>query len=401
MPNSFTDGIVAIGSAGGKARAQGSPELDRRVVSRPGEAVVAHARGRARDLRRAGSLPRGAAPAPGGPPRAGAALPPEARLPAARGRSPVLGRRPEFQPRLPRAPHGAAPPWQRGPAARARGPDLLPAARPLEAAVGDLDRARSRGRPLRADLEDASRARGRRVRRGHRDRAVRPLAGAGGARARRALDALARAGGRGPRGGGREGLIRTPFDLAGRAVGALQRPGETIDRVREAAEGLGEVVWAGMNPAPDVPLNVEIGPHRRLRWVQSRLSDFKEIKNALGGTVNDAVLAVVAGALGCWLRTRGVRTEGLELRALVPVSIRAQDEHGALGNRIAAMRGPLPVYVTDPVERLRLDQESMGNLKQSKQALGAEVIAGLQDFAPPTLLAQASRVNFSTRLFNL
>jgi diacylglycerol O-acyltransferase len=156
-----------------------------------------------------------------------------------------------------------------------------------------------------------------------------------------------------------------------------------------------------MNPAPDVPLNVPIGPHRRVRWVQSRLSDFKEIKNALGGTVNDAVLAVVAGALGRWLRTRGVRTEGLELRALVPVSIRAQDERGALGNRIAAMRGPLPVYVKDPVERLRQVQEGMGNLKQSKQALGAEVIAGLTDFAPPTLLAQASRLNFSTRLFNL
>jgi diacylglycerol O-acyltransferase / wax synthase len=117
--------------------------------------------------------------------------------------------------------------------------------------------------------------------------------------------------------------------------------------------------------------------------------------------VNDAVLAVVAGALGRWLRQRGVRTEGMELRALVPVSIRAEDEHGTLGNRVAAMRGPLPVYVRDPVERLHTVQEAMGNLKQSKQALGAEVIAGLQDFAPPTLLAQASRLNFSTRLFNL
>jgi WS/DGAT/MGAT family acyltransferase len=117
--------------------------------------------------------------------------------------------------------------------------------------------------------------------------------------------------------------------------------------------------------------------------------------------VNDAVLAVVAGALGRWLRGRGVRTEGMELRALVPVSIRTEDEHGTLGNRIAAMRGPLPVYVRDPVERLHTVQEAMGNLKQSKQALGAEVIAGLQDFAPPTLLAQASRLNFSTRLFNL
>ena len=200
---------------------------------------------------------------------------------------------------------------------------------------------------------------------------------------------------------GVKGLIRTPLSLAGRALGALQRPGHTVERVREAAEGIGEVVWAGMNPAPDVPLNVPIGPHRRVRWLQSRLADFKEIKNGLGGTVNDAVLAVVAGALGRWLRDRGVRTQGTELRALVPVSIRAEGERGALGNRIAAMRGPLPVYVDDPVERLRVVQQGMGELKESKQALGAEVIAGLQDFAPPTLLAQASRLNFSTRLFNL
>jgi diacylglycerol O-acyltransferase / wax synthase len=200
---------------------------------------------------------------------------------------------------------------------------------------------------------------------------------------------------------GVKGLLRTPFELAGHALGAAQHPRRTAERVREGAEGLGEVVWAGLNPAPDVPLNVEIGPHRRVWWVESRLDHFKEIKNALGGTVNDAVLAVVAGALGSWLRDRGVRTEGLELRALVPVSIRSDRERGELGNRIAAMRGPLPVYVTDPAERLATVRASMGSLKESKQALGAEVIAGLQDFAPPTLLAQASRVNFSTRLFNL
>src|SRR3954462_13225428 len=196
-------------------------------------------------------------------------------------------------------------------------------------------------------------------------------------------------------------LVKAPFSLAGRALGAVQHPGETIERVREAAEGLGEVLWAGMNPAPDVPLNVEIGPHRRVRWAQSWLADFKEIKNTLGGTVNDAVLAVVAGALRRWLHDRGVRTEGVELRALVPVSIRTDDERGSLGNRIAAMRGPLPVYVDDPVERLRVVREGMGELKESKQALGAEVIAALNDFAPPPLLPQGSRLNFSTRLFNL
>ena len=200
---------------------------------------------------------------------------------------------------------------------------------------------------------------------------------------------------------GVKGLLRTPTDLAGRALGAVASPGQTLAEVREAAEGVGEVLWAGLNPAPEVPLNAPIGTHRRVWWVQRRLDDFKEIKNALGGTVNDVVLAVVAGALGRWLRSRGVRTEGLELRALVPVSIRTADEHGALGNRIAAMRGPLPVYGRDPVERLRIVRESMQGLKESKQALGAEVISGIEQFAPPTLLAQASRLNFSTRLFNL
>jgi diacylglycerol O-acyltransferase / wax synthase len=198
-----------------------------------------------------------------------------------------------------------------------------------------------------------------------------------------------------------KGLVRAPMDLAGRAAGAVSHPRRLAGQALEAAEGVGEIAWAGLNPAPDVPLNVPIGPHRRVWWVSSRLDDFREIKNALSGTVNDVVLAVVAGAIGRWLRERGVRTEGLELRALVPVSIRGEHERGALGNRIAVMRGPLPVYAEDPVERLRIVRDSMQGLKESKQALGAEVISGLQGFAPPTLLAQASRLNFSTRLFNL
>jgi diacylglycerol O-acyltransferase / wax synthase len=200
---------------------------------------------------------------------------------------------------------------------------------------------------------------------------------------------------------GLKGIAKFPFELAGRAAGAVRQPEHALREAREAAEGLGEIVWAGLNPAPETPINVPIGPHRRVRWAQSRLDDFKEIKNALGGTVNDVLLAVVTGALRRWLKLRGVRTEGLELRALVPVSIRTEDERGALGNRIAAMRAPLPVYAEDPVITLDRVREAMQGLKESKQALGAEVIAGLEGFAPPTLLAQASRLNFSTRLFNL
>src|SRR4051794_28088624 len=195
--------------------------------------------------------------------------------------------------------------------------------------------------------------------------------------------------------------VKAPLELAARAVGAARHPDRALVSAIDVAEGLGEVVWAGLNPAPDTPLNVPIGPHRRLVFVRCRLADFKTVKNAFGGTVNDVVLAVVAGALRRWLRSRGVRTEGLELRALVPVSVRGKDDRGALGNRLAVMRGPLPVYIEDPVARLRVVKEAMDGLKDSKQAVGAEVLTGVQELAPPSLLTQASRLNFSTRLFNL
>jgi diacylglycerol O-acyltransferase len=200
---------------------------------------------------------------------------------------------------------------------------------------------------------------------------------------------------------GLEGLVRLPFSLAGRALGAATRPTASLHAARDAVEGLGEVAWAGLNPAPETPLNVPIGPHRRLCLVRGELADFKLVKDTFGGTVNDVVLAVVAGGLRRWLHSRGVRSEGLELRALVPVSIRASDQRGDMGNRLAAMRGPLPVYVEDPVARLRVVKQAMDGLKESKQAVGAEVLAGVQNLAPPTILAQASRLNFSTRLFNL
>jgi WS/DGAT/MGAT family acyltransferase len=200
---------------------------------------------------------------------------------------------------------------------------------------------------------------------------------------------------------GLKGAVRTGIELAEGALDALAHPDRALSRTREAAEGIGEIVWAGLNPAPETPLNVHIGPHRRFIGIASRLEDFKLVKNAFGGTVNDVVLAVVAGALREFLIARGLRTEGVELRALVPVSVRAEDEHHEGGNRIVAMRGPLPVYIADPVQRLRFVSHAMDGLKESKQALGAEVIAGAQNFAPPTILAQASRLNFSTRLFNL
>jgi diacylglycerol O-acyltransferase len=197
------------------------------------------------------------------------------------------------------------------------------------------------------------------------------------------------------------GLVRAGARTAVQAATLLRDPQGALRGAREAAEGLGEIVWAGMNPAPETPLNVAIGPHRRFAIVRTELREFKLVKDTFGGTVNDVVLAVVSGALRGFMHKRGVRTEGLELRALVPVSLRGAQERGALGNRIAAMRGTLPVYIEDPVQRLQTVRQAMDGLKESKQAVGAEVLASVENFAPPTILAQASRLNFSTRLFNL
>jgi diacylglycerol O-acyltransferase / wax synthase len=197
------------------------------------------------------------------------------------------------------------------------------------------------------------------------------------------------------------GLARAPLRVLRRLERAVEHPQATLEQIGDSAQALGEVGWNFANPAPQIPLNVPVGSHRRYEWVRADLAQFKQIKDALGGTVNDVVLAVVAGAMRKWLQERGIRTEGLELRAQVPVSIRAADEKGHLGNKIAAVRGPIPVYIDDPVQRLAMCREGMEGIKQSKQALGAEVISRFNDFAPPTLLAQAARVNFSTRLFNL
>ena len=188
---------------------------------------------------------------------------------------------------------------------------------------------------------------------------------------------------------------------AGTVVGALSKPSRLVSTARETLEGLGEVAWAGLNRAPTSLLNVPLGPNRRYRVVKGRLEDYKLVKNAFGGTVNDVVLAVVAGALARYFEAHRERTEGLELRALVPVSVRSLDKKHAMGNEITLMLAPLPLGITDPVARLAQVSRSMDGVKKSKQALGASTIAGVQRFAPPTLLAVSSRLSMSARMYNL
>jgi len=181
----------------------------------------------------------------------------------------------------------------------------------------------------------------------------------------------------------------------------LRGPRQIVGSAVQAAAGVGAMAWAGMSPAPPSPYNRPIGPHRRFTWVRTDLGDIKAIKNELGGTVNDVVLATVAGALGKHLRRRGQRTDGLELKAMVPVSVRGDSEHGELGNKVAAMMAPLPVWCQEPTARLDIVREELKHLKQGGQALGAQVLTDLTGYAPPTVMAQASRLIGRQRMFNL
>jgi len=189
---------------------------------------------------------------------------------------------------------------------------------------------------------------------------------------------------------------------AARGLRHLTRaPRHVLGRAGEWLVGVGAMAWAGLNPAPPTPFNVPIGPHRRYTWVDADLAQFKAIKNELGGTLNDVVLAAVTLALGRFLRRRDEETDGLVLRAMVPVSVRADAQRGALGNQVAAMWAPLPVGNQDAHAVLAEISEAMRGLKESGQAVGAQALTSLADFAPPTIMSQAARLQSRQRFFNL
>ena len=192
-----------------------------------------------------------------------------------------------------------------------------------------------------------------------------------------------------------------PLELANAARSVVRAPRRALRRAARDAAAIGSTAAAMLRPAPATPLNVPIGPHRVYDWISVDLGTLKAIKNELGGTVNDVVLTAVTLAVGRWLRRHAAMREELVLRALVPVSVRADAERGALGNRVAAMYAPLPVHLDDPEAAHRRVHESMVGLKESGQAVGAQLITQLGDFAPPTILHQAARLESRARWFNL
>jgi WS/DGAT/MGAT family acyltransferase len=169
--------------------------------------------------------------------------------------------------------------------------------------------------------------------------------------------------------------LRAPFDL----LQPLRHPREALRGARDVTRGILEAAQLGWKGVSDTIFNPDkIGPHRRFDWATMPLVDLKDVKNRLGGTVNDVVLATAAGALGGFMRAHRDATDGVEFRALVPVSIRSETETRKLGNRVAMMMAELPVGEPDPVTRLARVIETTRRLKGSSQAQG---VAWLEDFA--------------------
>ena len=180
----------------------------------------------------------------------------------------------------------------------------------------------------------------------------------------------------------------------------LRGPRQALERAGELGRSLGTMVNRD-SFAPRTSINARTGRHRVLSVVRVPLSDVKIIRKALGGTVNDVLLAGVGGGLNRLLTTRGEDVEDLRLRVLIPVSVRSDDQSGTLGNKISAMFVSLPVYDAHPVERLDAISEQTADLKEKRQALSAGLILNVGDYAPPTLMSLAGRVMHRQPFVNL
>jgi diacylglycerol O-acyltransferase len=192
-----------------------------------------------------------------------------------------------------------------------------------------------------------------------------------------------------------------PVELARAIYETIRDPETKLREVANAAVGVLEAFAPVLNPVSTTPLNAEIGRYRRFDWTEMRVADLKAVKSVLGGTLNDVVLATVSGALRTFFAQRGVESDDLEVRALVPVSVRTEDERGQLGNRVTQLTAPLPVHLSDPVARLQAVRETTADLKESRQALGGEVLTAISEWTVPNLLVQAVRLASRAHPYNL
>ncbi len=193
---------------------------------------------------------------------------------------------------------------------------------------------------------------------------------------------------------------RAQLNLGRQAVASLAHPARGLHEARATLGAVGSVVRTLLAGAPPTPFNGPLGKRRALAWTRLSLNEVKAVKNRLGGTVNDVVLAVISGGLRDYLREHGVGVERTELKAMVPVNVRAEHDHLKLGNRVSMMVAPLPVGITDAVERLRQVSAAMELLKNGGQAAQMERVVALTDLLPPPLQRPLARLQASVSPVN-
>ena len=191
--------------------------------------------------------------------------------------------------------------------------------------------------------------------------------------------------------------IEAVRDISKLASEAEDRRRDFLSRIRQLAETLGTT----LRPASATPLNQSIGPHRRFDWTTHEIADLKEIRSALGGSLNDVVLTIVTGAVRRFLAYRRVDVDGLDFRVMAPVSVRRPDESGTLGNRVSAWFVPLPLDEPDPSTQLLEIAATTRELKESKSAVGAEILTQVVEWTPATLLSLGARNATRLQPFNL
>lgn len=203
-------------------------------------------------------------------------------------------------------------------------------------------------------------------------------------------------------------LVRRPTAVADTVRLGMLDARATARSVVGTAAGLFAAARTAARPAPESPLNVEISEQRRFSTVVTSLASYKKIRHAHGGTINDVVLATIAGALRSWLLTRGEPVSPASMiRAMVPVSVRDssdEDENsGALGNKVSTYLVDLPVGEPSPVLRLHQVSFAMQAHEEAGQSVGADALIRISGFAPPTLHAMGTKTanGLSRRLFNV
>jgi WS/DGAT/MGAT family acyltransferase len=165
-----------------------------------------------------------------------------------------------------------------------------------------------------------------------------------------------------------------------------------------AARGM---LRSSLRTVSDTPLNKPIGPHRRFDWLAMDLNEVKQVRKRLGGSLNDVVLTTVTGAVQRFLEGRRVHVDFLDFRVMAPVSVRSAEEKGTLGNRVSAWIIELPLAERNPRTRLEKISETTARLKETKQALGAEMLSRVAEWTPSTLLSLASSMMTRALPFNL